>query len=121
METSVQRWARLITALEDLAAQEAATLQSGRVEDALGIQERAAPLVQLLAAHTADVFDATLRVRIATLLKRRRQTDAWLEEEIESVRGKLQGLSETQFRVARVAPAYGRSVAPGRRQLSALG
>jgi hypothetical protein len=110
---------RLVDALEDLTAQEAATLQARKFPDAIAIQNRAAPLVQSLASSAADLPD-DLRVRIATLLSRRQASDAWLANEIEIVRAKLQETAETQRRVARFAPAYGRSGVTSRR-LSAVG
>ena len=119
METPAQRAVSLVAALEDLTAQEAATLQARRFSEAIAVQNRAAPLVQLLAASATDV-PGDLRLRIATLLSRRQASDAWLAHEIETVRAKLQETAESQRRVARFAPAYGRSGATCGR-LSAVG
>ena len=118
METPRQRAVRLVTALEDLAAQEAATLRTRNFSEAIAIQQRAAPLVQLLASSATDVPE-DVRARITALLGRRQSSDAWLAHEIEAVRAKLQETAETLRRVARIAPAYGRpGVTTGR--LSAM-
>lgn len=103
-----------MSALEDLAAQEAATLQARNFAGAIAIQKRAAPLVQLLASTAIDEGD-DVRSRIATLVDRRRASDAWLANEIELVRMKLQETGETQRRLTQLSPAYGRSVATCRR------
>ena len=105
---------RLVSALEDLAAQEAATLQARDFVEVIAIQNRAAPLVQLLASHAMDFRD-DLRLRIAALINRRNESDAWLAAEIEIVRLKLRDTAETQRRVTQVSPAYGRSIATFRR------
>ena len=119
MEAPAERAARLLAAIEDLAAQEAVTLRSRRFEEAIALQHRAAPLVEMFAAGAADVPDA-LRARVAALIERRRGTEAWLAQEIETARVTLRETVESRHRVARVAPAYGSGGVPLRR-LSAMG
>jgi hypothetical protein len=120
METAAQMCARLVTALEDLAAQEAVCVQTRNFAAVVAIQDRAAPLVELLASHEGDITDAAVRTRIKNLLERRNETGAWLIREIERTRERLHSLEASQRRVARIAPAYGQSSGP-RRQLSAVG
>jgi hypothetical protein len=119
METPAHMCTRLVAALEDLAAQEAATLEARDFTAAVAIQDRAAPLVDLLVAHANDVTDATLRARIAALIERRNRTGEWLAEQIAKVREQLQATQAAQRRAAQIAPAYGH-VASVSRQLAAV-
>jgi hypothetical protein len=120
METPAQMCARLLTALEDLAAQESATLQARDFTAAIAIQDRAAPLVELLAAHREEMNDPMLRARVAELSARRSRTGEWLAEQMARVREELRHSDVARRRVAQVAPVYGRgAVLP--RQLSAVG
>lgn len=120
METAAQACARLVTALEDLAAQEAVCLQTRNFDAVVSIQNRAAPLVEHLAKHGPEVADDELRNRIAAVLARRTETGAWLMAEIERTRERLNSLQANQRRVSKIAPAYSQSAGP-RRQFSAVG
>lgn len=112
--------ARLVTALEDLAAQEAVCLQTRNFGAVISIQDRARPLVEHLAVHGPDVADEALRRRIAALIAKRNESGAWLAAEIDRTREQLHTLEGNRRRVARIAPAYGAGVR-SRRQLSAVG
>src|SRR4051794_4832065 len=113
METPAQMCVRLVTALENLAAQEAACLQNRDYAAVVQIQERAAPLVEHLAAHGPEVADGKLRARIAALLQQRHENGVRLSAEIGRTRQQLQDLQATQRRAAQVAPVYGRSLNGG--------
>lgn len=119
-ETPAQTCARIVTALEDLARQEAAVLQSRNFSAAVLLQERAAPLVEHLVAHEGDVTSSDLRSRIAAVSALRSQTGEWLATQIERAREELQQMDASQRRIARVAPVYG-SGTPRRSQLSVVG
>lgn len=122
METPAQTCARLVTALEDLVAREAATLELRDFAAVVDIQARCAPLVELLGAHASDVTDAALRERIRALLARRHQTGEWLSEQIEKTREALAEANEGRRRVRQIAPVYGRRPAAATsRQLCAVG
>ncbi len=122
METPAQTCARLVAALEDLVAREAATLEARDFAAVVHLQERCAPLVELLGAHHAAVTDAALRERIRALISRRQQTGEWLAEQIEKTKRALQQANEGRRRVAQIAPVYGRgNAAPSSRQLCAVG
>jgi hypothetical protein len=121
METAAQTCVRLVAALEDLAAREAATLDTCDFAAAIEIQERAAPLVDHLVAHGPAAADRALRDRIAALLLRRAQTGEWLAAKIAAAREELRHTQVAQRRVARVAPVYGSASAPRAMQLSAVG
>lgn len=120
METPAQTCARLLAALEDLADQEAATLEARDFAAVAAIQDRAAPLVSLLAAQANGMRDVALRARIDRLRQRRAQTGAWLHTEMARLREELQQTQVAQRTVAQVAPAYG-SRAHATRQLSMVG
>jgi hypothetical protein len=123
METPAQTCARLVAALEDLVAREAATLEARDFTAVVEIQGRCAPLVELLGAHAAEVTDAALRQRIRALLDRRQQSGEWLSEQIEKTREALADANEGRRRIRQIAPVYGRipALAPASRQLSAVG
>ena len=123
METPAQTCARLVTALEDLVAREAATLEARDFTTVVHLQERCAPLVELLGAHADDVTDPAMRERIRALIARRHQTGEWLSEQIEKTREELALANEGRRRVRQIAPVYGsgRSPVPIARQLLAVG
>lgn len=122
METPAQTCARLVAALEDLVAREAATLEARDFAGVIEIQKRAAPLVELLGAHADDVTDPALRERLRALLARRHQTGEWLAEQIEHAREALGQAHEGRRRLRQIAPVYGRGQAvAARRQLCAVG
>lgn len=119
-ETAAQTCARIVTALEDLARQEAAALQTRDFPAAVLLQERAAPLVEHLVAHESDVTSSDLRSRIAAVYALRNQTGEWLATQIAQAREELRQMDASQRRIARVAPAYGGG-STRRSQLSAVG
>lgn len=121
METPAQMHARLIAALEDLAGQEAAALAARDFRLAVAVQDRAAPLVELLGAHADEVADETLRKRVAALIERRNRNGEWLAEQIARVREQLRETEAARRRVAQVAPAYRRTTRGPARQLVAVG
>lgn len=122
METPAQTCARLVAALEDLVGREAATLDVRDFTGVIEIQKRAAPLVELLGAHAAEVTDPVLRERIRALLARREKTGEWLAEQIEHAREALALANEGRRRIRQIAPVYGRSTpAAPSRQLCAMG
>ncbi len=123
METPAQTCARLVAALEELVAREAATLEARDFAAVVHLQERCAPLVELLGAHEADVTDRALRERIRALIYRRQQTGEWLADQIEKTREALALANEGRRRVRQIAPVYGRgtSAPSSSRQLCAVG
>lgn len=122
MDSTNQMCARLVVALEDLTAQEALSVGQRDFAAVASIQDRAAPLVELLAAKASDITDAALHTRLAALHARRSRTGEWLDEHVDLARAELQETHASQRRVAQVAPAYGRPIkVPPPRQLSAVG
>jgi len=121
METPTQRWVRIVTALEDLVAQEGMALASRDFAAMLALQERTAPLVDFLAASAVDDGrEPGLRIRIAALHRQRTQNSDSLAAEIERTRADLHQMQVTRQRVARIAPVYGQAF-PARGQWQAVG
>lgn len=120
METPAQTCARIVTALEDLARQEAAALQARDFATAMLLQDRAAPLVEHLAMHEAEIVSSDLRFRVAAVHALRSQTGEWLAGQMDQTRQDLQQMDVSRRRVAQIAPAYGRGSARPTR-LSAVG
>ena len=114
--------ARLLTALEDLAAQEASALDARDFVAAVAIQQRAAPLVEHLALHGPAIADEdpAFRARVEAFQSRRRQTGEWLATQVERTREELRQMQASQRRVAQVAPVYGRG-SQASRQLCVVG
>ena len=121
METAAQTCARLVVALEDLVAAEAASLAGRDFAAMVELQERAAPLVDYLATHGPSEADRTVRARITALLQRRAATASHLEDQLSQVRAELTTTQVAQRRVARVAPVYGHATVPLTGQLLAVG
>jgi hypothetical protein len=121
MDTPAQMCARLVAALEDLSAQELASLEARDFEAAIAVQDRAAPLLEHLVAHWPEVPEPQLKARMLEIIQRRNRTGEWLAEQVTQARQQLEEMQVTQRRVARVAPAYGRGVLPARRQLCQVG
>lgn len=121
METPAQRCVRIVAALEDLAAQEAASIAAGDYPGALAVQDRAEPLVDFLA-NDASVprNDTQLRKRVASICTRRQSTGEKLGAEMTQVRAELQQMQAAQSRVAKIAPVYG-SEKPAIRRWQAIG
>ena len=122
METTAQTCGRLLTALEDLAAQEASALEVRDFSLVVAIQQRAAPLVEHLATHGPAIAerDRAFGARVAALQARRLRSGEWLAAQVAQTREELAGMQASQRRVAQIAPVYGRA-AKAPRQLCAVG
>ena len=112
---------RIAGALEDLVAQEALALESRDYTEVSILQDRAAPLVEFLAQNAATHGgDAALRNRIATVQQLRARSSAQLAIQIERARVELLESEHARRQVAKIAPAYARSVS-NRAKLCAVG
>jgi hypothetical protein len=106
METTAQRCTRLLGAMEDLLAQEAASLAAGDMDAVIALQQRIEPLVQDLGRRGPAVADDCLRDRVAAWLGRRREVSNLLTARVEELRQQISQLDASRRRVARVGPAY---------------
>lgn len=113
MQTPAQRCARLVSALEDLAAQEEASLQTRDFVAIESIQVRTGALVDDLVALAASM-DVSLRARIESIHARRERSSEWLAQEMTRARAELRETDAARGRVARIAPVYGRTPAASR-------
>lgn len=107
METPKQTCVRLMGALEDLGAQEAACLGTKDFDALFHVQERADPLIKFLGEHRADAVAAGIESRIAAWLARRQENARQLATEITAAKSRLDQLDANRRRLTRVAPAYG--------------
>ncbi len=114
MSSPAQTCARLLAALEDLVSQEAVLLRAADFSGVLATQERAAPLVERLAA-LATTADAAVRTRVAAVIALRSRSLEWLAGEMERVRSELAGMEASERQVARVAPVYMSHAGPRQR------
>jgi len=125
MQAMAQRSARLIAALEDLAAQEAAAVSTGDFGAAGALAERCAPLVAEIAAQANGknvMTDEALRRRLRAIRDRRAETSEALATQMARLRDELQQTQAAQRRTAAIAPVYGaRVAAKGSSQLSLVG
>jgi hypothetical protein len=111
-ETPAQQCARIVRALEDLAAQEAAAVETCDFTAAYGVQERAAPLVDFLVQQADSFRDEALANRVKAVHTLRAKTGERLGAEIVRTREALREMQAVRSRVAQVGPAYGRSRDP---------
>lgn len=114
MASPAHTCARLLTALEDLASQEAVLLRAADFAGVLATQERAAPVVERLAALAATA-DAAVRLRVEAVIALRSRSLEWLAGEMARVRTELAGLEANERQIARVVPAYMGNTSPRRR------
>lgn len=120
METAAQSCARLVTALEDLVAQETVALGNRDYAAASAIQDRAEPVVEWITAHASSMAPG-LRERLAAIVDRRAANGVLLEHELGQARDGLQQIGATRRRMAKIAPAYGGDTPTPPARLSAIG
>jgi hypothetical protein len=120
MAGGVHRTARIIAAIEDLSAQEAAAVRAHDFSTLQEIQDRLAPLVTDLTA--VSVSDEPLKARIRSIQEQRAKTSDLLASELSEARLALRETMSAQRRTAQVAPAYGaKPVGPQISKLSCVG
>ncbi len=119
-ESSRQHCARLVSALADLADQEAASLRARDFAAVLEIQRRAAPIVADLESTGPAAADQSLRNQLSAVLRLRENTVRELQAQIEDAKQQIDSLDVSKRRVSKVAPVYG-GHPPRRNRLSAMG
>jgi hypothetical protein len=118
METPLQTATRLLTALEDLVAQETLLIRTMEFVGAVELQERAAPLVQRLCGLAEHAGVQELRPRVAGLLERHGQNHHFLDAQLARLQQELERVSGARGRLRRVAPAYQRTQDPAASRLN---
>ena len=114
MEAPRQTFNRLVGALEDLVAHEAASLAEHNYEAVGDIQRRTQTVVEAIADLGSMVSDAVARARVAGLLARRQHNIDFIESQLATARFELMAVQESTLRAAKIAPAYGRLDVPNR-------
>jgi len=109
METPIQTALRLLSALEDLAAQESACFRNLDLVEAVQATERAAPLVARLVELATDPSVIALRPRGAALVEQRMQGAALLDSHLARLQSEMRRVDEARARLAKIAPVYGTS------------
>ena len=107
METPFQAASRLLAALEEMAAEEAANLRNLDLVEAVQVIERAAPLVARLVELADEPEVDRLRPRIEVLLRQRRQSAALIDAHLARLQAEMRRVDEARARLTKVAPAYG--------------
>lgn len=109
MESSRQKFDRLTQALAEIIDLEAASLAAGDSADLADIQHRAGSVVDAIVALPEDVRDAAARAKVASLLSRRQGNIDLMECQIATLSEEMQAVQASTGRMARIAPAYGRT------------
>lgn len=122
MESPSQKFDRLLKALGELVAEEAAAIEAADYEATSEVQQRAQPLIDALATLAPSVGSAAAHARLESLIKRRRRSIEVLEARMTTVQEELNGLRKSTQRVAQIVPVYGRATnTPGPNRLRASG
>lgn len=120
MQTPAQRCARLVAALEELAAQEECALREGEFAVVETIQERAGAVIGDLASQPIAMADEALRDRLIAVSARRARSSERLAAELSRLRADLADTRASKGRVAQIAPVYGSSPSATARVASRL-
>jgi len=108
MESAAQRCERIVAALEDLAAQEAAGVAQGDYSAVQALHARTAPLVEFLADAGSEPLSVPgLRRRLVAVYELRHRSGEALATAMARTRLELAQTQAAQRRVARLAPTYG--------------
>lgn len=114
MEARGQKFDRLLGALDELITLEALTLKAGDYAAVGEIQRRVQPVLTTVVNLGGDCADRLVRARVAGLLARRQHSIEFIETQLETARAELAAVQESASRMAKIAPAYGRSESVGR-------
>ncbi len=120
MHKPAQRCARLVAALEDLAAQEECALREGDYVTVATIQERAGAVIGDLGSQSLASADPALRDRLAAIRARRALSSERLAGELTRLQADLADTKASKGRVTRIAPVYGSSSPSSARVASRL-
>lgn len=120
-ESTAQACSRLIAALDDLSAQEAAAIATSDFRAAIDIQHRAAPVVEFLARQDGRALASADRLRLGAIHARRERSEKDLAAALQRARAELAELATHRHCVARVAPVYGRQSPPPSSRFSVSG
>jgi hypothetical protein len=106
VESSTERFHRILSALEALVEQETAVLLLQDFEAAMELQARTAPLVEFIASCPRELRDPSFRERTSLLFQRREQNVEFISRMMAENRRDLRAVEGAQRRALQVAPAY---------------
>lgn len=109
MESPTQKFSRLLTALDELVAEESALITAADYPAIDGVQQRAGEVLAALSALPPESASEQARRRVGILLERREQNIQSLQSKLAAARQELDALQSSARRAARVAPVYGQS------------
>jgi NAD-dependent DNA ligase len=107
MQDRQKTFHRLVSALDELISQEAATVAEHDYEAVRNIQQRVEPVVHAIAELGQEVADEVARARVAALLARRQHSIDVIECQLATARAELMAVQESTSRVSRIGPVYG--------------
>jgi hypothetical protein len=108
---------RLLDSIEEFAAQETLALRTGDYPRALGIQERAAPVIGRLChlgAGHPPWWTVALGRRLDSVLALRRESQALVAARREELLAESDRLAGARRRLRSIAPAYAGTLASAR-------
>jgi hypothetical protein len=106
MTASLLTAERLLAALEELVMQETLLTRTMDFVEAVGVRERAAPLVAQLCELAKDPVVTALRPRVIELIDRSTQNHHFLETQLQRLQVELDRVSAARNRLRQLAPAY---------------
>ncbi|ACB73730.1 hypothetical protein [Opitutus terrae] len=122
MESSTEKFDRLLKALDELVAEEAALIRAADYAAIGGVQKRAEPVLAALTALAPENASVEARKRVGILLERREQNIETLRTRAVVAREELDSLQGSARRAARIAPVYGQAAGKsGPQRLRAAG
>lgn len=121
MEMPAQKFERVLSALEDLAVQEAASFQVDDFGAMIEAQERAESLVAYVSGFDTRLVRSDFLPRLVAVREKRAGTSRQLAEKILHTRAQLREVQANQRRITHVAPAYASSESASERRLLAVG
>ena len=115
MAARISPASRLLAALEDLVAQELASLRAGDLVAVGSLQARLGAVVEKLCELAGGRLEPDFRPRLAAVLAQRRESQDLLARRIAANRDEWTGLAASRSRLGRLAPAYRRGGAASSR------
>lgn len=107
MATPLATATRLLAALEELVAEETLLLRAAEYVDAVGLRERAGPLVDALCGLAPEFSpDSVFRLRLEDLLDQGEKNQRLLASELERTHEEVARIGQALVRLRRTASGY---------------
>lgn len=122
METSAQKFDRLLNAFEALVGEETGLIEAADYASVGELQQRIQPVIDSLVALTPESASPRAREKVQTLIEHRQRNIDTLNARLAATRDELDSLQRNVRQAARIVPAYGRAAGgPGPSQLRGRG